>query len=34
MEKELVNITIDNQNIEVPKGITILEAAKKRNWRL
>ena len=28
MEKELVNITIDNQNIEVPKGITILEAAK------
>lgn len=29
MEKELVNITIDNQNISVPKGITILEAAKK-----
>ena len=29
MEKELVNITIDNQNISVPKGTTILEAAKK-----
>ena len=29
MEKELVNITIDNQNISVPKGITILEAAKR-----
>lgn len=29
MEKDLVNITIDNQNISVPKGTTILEAAKK-----
>lgn len=29
MEKELVNITIDNQNISVPKETTILEAAKK-----
>ena len=29
MEKKLVNITIDNQNISVPEGITILEAAKK-----
>lgn len=29
MKEELVNITIDNQNISVPKGITILEAAKK-----
>lgn len=29
MKKELVNITIDNQNISVPKGITILEAAKQ-----
>lgn len=27
--EELVNITIDNQNVTVPKGITILEAAKK-----
>ena len=29
MEKNLVNITIDNQNISVPEGITILEAAKQ-----
>lgn len=29
MEKDLVNITIDNQNISVPKGTTILEAAKR-----
>lgn len=29
MEKELVNITIDNQNISVPKGTTILEAARQ-----
>ena len=29
MEKNLVNITIDNQNISVPEGTTILEAAKK-----
>lgn len=29
MEKNLVNITIDNQKISVPEGITILEAAKK-----
>lgn len=29
MEKKLVNITIDNQNISVPEGTTILEAAKK-----
>ena len=28
-EKKLVNITIDNQNISVPEGTTILEAAKK-----
>lgn len=28
-KKNLVNITIDNQNISVPEGITILEAAKK-----
>lgn len=27
--EELVNITIDNQNVTVPKDITILEAAKK-----
>lgn len=27
--KKLINITIDNQNISVPEGITILEAAKK-----
>ena len=26
---KLINITIDNQNISVPEGITILEAAKK-----
>ena len=25
----MINITIDNQNISVPEGITILEAAKK-----
>ncbi len=29
MEENLVNITIDNQKIAVPKGTTILEAAKK-----
>ena len=29
MEKNLVNITIDNQKISVPEGITILEAAKQ-----
>ena len=29
MEKDLVNVTIDNQKISVPKGITILEAAKQ-----
>ena len=29
MEKNLINITIDNQKISVPEGITILEAAKK-----
>lgn len=29
MKKDLVNITIDNQNITVPEGTTILEAAKK-----
>lgn len=29
MEKELVNITIDNQNISVPKETTILEAARQ-----
>ena len=29
MKEELVNITIDNQNISVPKGTTILQAAKK-----
>lgn len=28
MEKEMVNLTIDNQKITVPKGTTILEAAK------
>ena len=28
-EQDLVNITIDNQKISVPEGITILEAAKK-----
>ena len=29
MEKEMVNLTIDNQKITVPKGTTILAAAKK-----
>ena len=29
MEKEMVNLTIDNQKITVPKGTTILNAAKK-----
>ena len=29
MEKEMVNLTIDNQKISVPKGTTILHAAKK-----
>ncbi len=29
MEKEMVNLTIDNQKITVPKGTTILTAAKK-----
>ena len=29
MKKELVNLTIDNQKISVPKGTTILQAAKK-----
>ena len=29
MEKELINITIDNQKISVPKGTTILQAAKE-----
>ena len=29
MEKNLVNITIDNQKISVPEGIIILEAAKQ-----
>ena len=28
MEKERVNLTIDNQKVTVPKGTTILEAAK------
>lgn len=28
MEKEMVNLTIDNQKITVPKGTTILESAK------
>ena len=28
MEKEMVNLTIDNQKVTVPKGTTILEAAK------
>ena len=30
MEKEMVNLTIDNQKVTVPKGTTILEAAKKQ----
>ena len=30
MEKERVNLTIDNQKVTVPKGTTILEAAKIR----
>ncbi len=29
MEKEMVNLTIDNQKITVPKGTTILNAAKQ-----
>ena len=29
MEENLVNLTIDNQNIQVQKGTTILEAARK-----
>ena len=29
MKKEMVNLTIDNQKITVPKGTTILNAAKK-----
>ena len=29
MEKEMVNLTIDNQKVTVPKGTTILEAAKE-----
>jgi len=29
MEKEIVNLTIDGQKISVPKGMTILEAARK-----
>ena len=29
MKKEMVNLTIDNQKITVPKGPTILNAAKK-----
>ena len=29
MEKEMVNLTIDNQKITVPKGTTILNAAKE-----
>ena len=29
MEKEMVNLTIDNQKVTVPKGTTILNAAKK-----
>ncbi len=28
MEKEMVNLTVDNQKVTVPKGTTILEAAK------
>ena len=29
MEKEMINLTIDNQKVTVPKGTTILNAAKK-----
>ena len=29
MEDNLINLTIDNQNIQVQKGTTILEAARK-----
>ena len=29
MEKNLINLTIDNQPVSVPKGTTILEAARK-----
>ncbi len=29
MEKEMINLTIDNQKITAPKGTTILEAAKQ-----
>ena len=29
MEKEMINLTIDGQKVTVPKGTTILNAAKK-----
>ena len=29
MEENLINLTIDNHNVQVPKGTTILEAARK-----
>ena len=29
MEEEMINLTIDGQNISVPKGTTILEAARQ-----
>ena len=29
MEKEMINLTIDGQKVTVPKGTTILDAAKK-----
>ena len=29
MSEELITLTIDNQEVKVPKGTTILEAARK-----
>lgn len=31
MENNLINLTIDNQKVQVPQGTTILEAARKAN---
>ena len=31
MEQEMINITIDTRKIQVPKGITVLEAARQAN---
>ena len=31
MEKNIINLTIDGKDVQVPKGTTILEAARKAN---